>query len=274
MVRTCTGLVCVRRSLRVPSAFGWKKNVSCISRAGWPSGKFSLVKLVSSSSMSGPSAMEKPMSAKIAVSSSITWLIGWMRPVSTGASRTGSVTSTVSEARRASSAASFRMSRRAFSAADTLSFSALMTAPCVLRSSGDILPSVASRAEIDPFLPRTPSRTASSAASSLAAAMAPSVSVSRAVRSDMPGSVAGDEVTARLLPCRGALVEVAGHNAKSPARGRAFHGSWMLQAVAGRAALAWSTMALKATGSWMASSERTLRSTVMPARARPSMKRL
>ena len=33
--------------------------------------------------MSGPSATEKPMSAKIAMISSITWLIGWMRPVST-----------------------------------------------------------------------------------------------------------------------------------------------------------------------------------------------
>ena len=53
------------------------------------------------------------MSAKIAVSSSITWLSGWMRPASAGASRSGSVTSMVSEASRASSAADFRMSRRA-----------------------------------------------------------------------------------------------------------------------------------------------------------------
>ena len=45
MVRTCTGEVCVRSSSREPSGFGLKKNVSCISRAGWPSGKFSLVKL-------------------------------------------------------------------------------------------------------------------------------------------------------------------------------------------------------------------------------------
>ncbi len=94
MVRTCTGEVWVRSSSREPSGFGLKKNVSCISRAGWPSGKFSLVKLRSSVSMSGPSATAKPMSAKIAVSSSITWLIGWMRPASAGASRTGSVTST------------------------------------------------------------------------------------------------------------------------------------------------------------------------------------
>jgi hypothetical protein len=40
------------------------------------------------------------MSAKIAVSSSITWLIGWMRPASAGVSRSGSVTSTVSVLRR------------------------------------------------------------------------------------------------------------------------------------------------------------------------------
>jgi hypothetical protein len=53
MVRTCTGEVCVRNSMREPpapgsdpwSCFGLKKNVSCISRAGWPSGKFSFVKL-------------------------------------------------------------------------------------------------------------------------------------------------------------------------------------------------------------------------------------
>ena len=76
MVRTCTGLVCVRSSLRWPFASGAKKNVSCMSRAGWPGGKFSNVKLYSSVSMSGPSAIEKPMSAKIATSSSITWLIG------------------------------------------------------------------------------------------------------------------------------------------------------------------------------------------------------
>ena len=63
--------------------------------------------------MSGPSATAKPMSAKIAVISSITWLIGWMRPVATGASRTGKVTSSVSEARRAASpAAQQRAARR------------------------------------------------------------------------------------------------------------------------------------------------------------------
>ena len=45
MVRICTGEVWVRRSLRVPSSPGGKKKVSCISRAGWPSGKFSAVKL-------------------------------------------------------------------------------------------------------------------------------------------------------------------------------------------------------------------------------------
>ena len=62
--------------------------------------------------MSGPSATAKPMSAKIAVSSSTTWLIGWTRPASAGASRTGSVTSTVSVASRASSAAPLKLSRR------------------------------------------------------------------------------------------------------------------------------------------------------------------
>ena len=45
MVRICTGEVCVRNSLRSPFSSGWKKKVSCISRAGCPSGKFSAVKL-------------------------------------------------------------------------------------------------------------------------------------------------------------------------------------------------------------------------------------
>ena len=52
------------------------------------------------------------MSAKIAVTSSITWLIGWMRPVSTPLSRTGRVTSTASAFSRASSAAAFKTARR------------------------------------------------------------------------------------------------------------------------------------------------------------------
>ena len=111
------------------------------------------------------------MSAKIAVSSSITWLSGWIRPASAGDSRSGSVTSMVSEASRASSAADFRMSRRAVSACVTVSLARLIAAPCVLRSSGDILPSVDSSAEIEPFLPSAATRTASSAASSPAAAI-------------------------------------------------------------------------------------------------------
>src|ERR1700746_2983416 len=45
--------------------------------------------------------MEKPMSAKIVVSSSVTWLSGWMRPISAGVSGSGRVTSMVSKARRA-----------------------------------------------------------------------------------------------------------------------------------------------------------------------------
>src|ERR1700739_215682 len=77
----------------------------------------------------------------------------------------------VSDASRASSAADLRISRRAVSACVTASLARLIAAPWVLRSSGDILPSVASSAEIEPFLPRAATRTASSAASSPAAAI-------------------------------------------------------------------------------------------------------
>src|SRR5689334_8127384 len=93
-----------------------------------------------------------------------------MRPASVVASRSGSVTSMVSFASRASSAADFSTSRRSDKACVTLSLARLIAAPCVLRSSGDILPSVASSAEIEPFLPSAATRTASSAISSPAPA--------------------------------------------------------------------------------------------------------
>src|ERR1700733_12168912 len=90
----------------------------------------------------------------------------------------------VSDASRASSAADFRTSRRALKAPVTLSLARLIAAPCVLRSSGDILPSVASKAEIEPFLPRAATRTASSAASSPAAAISARMVCSSVARSD------------------------------------------------------------------------------------------
>ena len=121
--------------------------------------------------MSGPSAIANPMSAKIVVNSSITWLSGWIRPASAGVSRSGSVTSMVSDAaaRRARRISARRAARRAPGV--TASLARLIAAPCVLRSSGDILPSVASSAEIEPFLPSAATRTASSAPSSSAAAI-------------------------------------------------------------------------------------------------------
>src|SRR5229473_6345965 len=90
----------------------------------------------------------------------------------------------VSEARRASRAADFRISRRAVSACVTLSLARLIAAPWVLRSSGDILPSVDSSAEIEPFLPSAATRTASRAASSPAAAISVRMVCSRVGRSD------------------------------------------------------------------------------------------
>ncbi len=60
------------------------------------------VKLWKSSSMCGPSATVKPIAPKIATTSSMVWLIGWMRP--SGSARTGRVTSMRSVLRRAASA--------------------------------------------------------------------------------------------------------------------------------------------------------------------------
>ena len=64
---------CAAAAARRPARASRKK-VSCICRAGCLGGKFSAVKLWKSSSMSGPSATAKPMSAKMAMISSITWL--------------------------------------------------------------------------------------------------------------------------------------------------------------------------------------------------------
>src|ERR1700722_16351277 len=109
-----------------------------------------------------------------------------MRPVSTPGRGTGSVTSSASRLSWASSPARLSTARRATSASVTWSFSALIAAPCAFRSSGASLPSVASSAEIDPFLPSAATRAASRAPSSGAVLIAASVSRSRAERSDIP----------------------------------------------------------------------------------------
>ncbi len=85
------------------------------------------------------------------------------------------------------------------SASVTASFSALIAAPWVLRSSGVSLPRVASRAETEPFLPRAATRTASSAGSSAAPSMAARVSSFRAARSDIGDSGVGNGTAAPRL---------------------------------------------------------------------------
>ena len=119
----------------------------------------------------------------------------------------------VSDASRASSAADFKISRRAASAWVTASLARLILAPSVLRSSGDILPSVASSAEIEPFLPSAATRTASRAASSPAAAIWPRMVCSSVARSD----------TVLNLSCKRPLV-VAATGPKRQAKSRKFRG--------------------------------------------------
>src|SRR5947209_12997933 len=122
----------------------------------------------------------------------------------------------VSDASRASSAADFKTSRRAASACVTLSLARLIAAPCVLRSSGDILPSVASSAEIEPFLPSEATRAASSAASSPAAAIWSRMDVSSVARSDTVQSLLLN--SAGLSPYQGRNVkQKAGHFGARPA---------------------------------------------------------
>ena len=110
MVRTWTGEVWVRSTFRSPSASGWKKKVSCISRAGCLGGKFRAVKLWKSSSMSGPSATAKPISAKMAIISSRVRSVGWSEPLRRGGA--GRVRSRASALSWASSACASSASRR------------------------------------------------------------------------------------------------------------------------------------------------------------------
>jgi hypothetical protein len=144
-------------------------------------------KLCHSSSISGPVATEKPRSAKISASSSITWLTGWTVPF--GTSRAGSDRSSVSAASRASSSAASIASLRAASASATVSRSAWIAGALACRSSGAIAPSDLSSADTLPCLPRYSTRSASSAAKSAAAPIR-----SRACFSRSPYSV----IAARL----------------------------------------------------------------------------
>src|SRR6185312_2104910 len=199
MVRTCTGLVWVRSSVRSPSSRGSKKKVSCISRAGCFGGKFNAVKLWKSSSMSGPSATAKPISAKIAASSSNTCMVGCTEPLRrTGAGR---VKSTRSARSCASSALASSPALRSLIRPATRSRRPLMAGPWVLRSSGLIAPSDFSRLEIEPVLPRAATRTASSAARSAAAPTWALSSASRVERSVMVlvWSVSSDQQKALRL---------------------------------------------------------------------------
>ena len=119
--------------------------------------------------MRGPSATEKPSSAKIAVISSLTWLTGCRLPWRCG--RDGRVTSSHSSRRRASSAASASPAFLAASAELSSSFRAFNAGPATWRSSGVILPSSRIFRLTSPFLPTAATRIASSAASSPAPAI-------------------------------------------------------------------------------------------------------
>ena len=110
------------------------------------------------------------MSAKIATSSSITWLMGWMRPRVSGPSGSGNVTSARSAARRVVSAASPISALRAAIASWTRSRRPLSTGPFSFRCSAVMPPSVFRSSETVPFLPSVAILSCSNAASSAAPA--------------------------------------------------------------------------------------------------------
>ena len=212
--------------------------------------------------MSGPSATAKPMSAKIAVSSSTTWLIGWMRPASAGASGNGKVTSMVSAASRCSSAAPLSASRRA-----------------AIDRGDAILEAVDQRAALLALLRR---HLAEGREQRRDRALL-------AERSDPHGFerrlIAGGLDHARQLAFEGGNVECVVHRCLAnghadmrlpPPRWRRLSRflSRTGEGQAASAAFALSTIASKAAGSWIARSDSTLRSTTTPALSSPEMNRL
>ncbi len=181
IARTCTGLVWVRSTLRSPAASGVRKKVSCSSRAGWRGGKLRAVKLWKSSSMSGPSASAKPISAKIATISSITCITGWTQPLRWGGA--GRERSRAPAARSASSAAASSAARRSPIWAATRSRRPLRRGPSIRRSSGLMPARFLRRPETTPLLPSASRRIASRAGRSAAAPMRVESWASRAFRS-------------------------------------------------------------------------------------------
>src|SRR5262245_404916 len=143
----------------------------------------SAVKLCQSSSMSGPSAQLKPISPKMAASSSITWPIGCKVPCASGLG--GRLTSTFSLPSLVASAAALSADLRASSAVSISPLSSLTRAPNSRRSAGARLPRVFIRPVMLPFLPRAATRAASSAARSAACSTAPSASLRIVERSSI-----------------------------------------------------------------------------------------
>src|SRR5438270_7322997 len=120
----------------------------------------SAVKLYHWVSISGPSATEKPRSAKISASSSITWLTGWTVPLRlAGAGRERSIGSVASL--RSSSAASSAVFRDAM-ASLMASRSAWTFGASAARVAASIAPSDFRSAVTEPDLPRSATRTESS----------------------------------------------------------------------------------------------------------------
>ncbi len=78
-------------------------SVSDSPRAGWSALMLRASKLSHSASASGPSAISQPMATNTSLIRSIRPVIGWIAPW--GASATGSVTSTASDASACSSSA-------------------------------------------------------------------------------------------------------------------------------------------------------------------------
>ena len=217
--------------------------MSCICRAGCSGGMFRAVKLWKSSSMSGPSAIEKPISPRDR-DDLVEGLADRVQAAfGLGPCRQGDV-----DRLRRQLALQLGIAERRPCAPPSpprpQSFTAFRAWPFSRRSSGESCPSVFIRPVIRPFLPSAETRSCSSASAESAASTAARSSSRSAFRSSIGNSPP---------LCNGA-----------PPSSSYF-------AAAARASRAWPTSDSKAAGSLTASSARIFRSRSISALFRPFM---
>ena len=254
IVRTCTGDVCVRRSVPSP-----RYSVSWRSIAGWSAGKLSAPKLYHSCSASGPNATVKPSSRKMSSISSMTMETGWREP--RHVRRAGIVGSDS----RGEAAADASAARAWPMASSTATRTVLKRCPASRRASRGSVPRLVPSAVKAP-LSRPMSSTRAASRSVADAAAGTRTSARRLIRSSSARNASSVVPWLVISECRIWKAEAGGAPAAPAFRlPSSDHASAFFAAVARE---------LNAFSSRTARSARILRSISIPALRRPFMKAL